>query len=230
MRFCRGSLLLLAVLAIPEWAMGQDTRLGIAVLAFENGGSYGQDKEDFTALERGIPGMLISELSRHPDARLVDRGETQRLLDEQDLAAGGRIDAATAARIGKMLGARYMVFGTFIDVYGEFRVDARIVDVESSEILHVATANNNREQLYHIIQDIADQILADVELPPLPAAVGQARVPRDVPTDALTYYSRALLYQDRGDKAQATEFYRRALEVFPDYTEAQEGLRHVESS
>lgn len=230
MRFYRVSLLLLAVLAIPEWAMGQDTRLGIAVLAFENGGSYGQDKEDFTALERGIPGMLISELSRHPDARLVGRGETQRLLDEQDLAAGGRIDAATAARIGKTLGARYMVFGTFIDVYGEFRVDARIVDVESSEILHVATANNTREQLYHIIQDIADQILADVGLPPLPAAVGQAREPRYVPTDALTYYSRALLYQDRGDKAQATEFFRRALEVFPDYTEAQEGLRHVESS
>lgn len=229
MRCYRLSLLLLAGVASAGSTAAQDTRPGIAVLAFENGGSYGQDKENFTALERGIPGMLISELRLHPDARLVDRGETQRLLDEQDLGASGRVDAATAARIGKMVGARYMVFGTFIDVYGEFRIDARIVDVESSEILYVATSNNNREELFHIIQDIAGQILADVELPPLPAN-GQAQQSRDVPTDALTYYSRALLYQDRGDTAQATEFYRRALEVFPEYTEAQEGLRHVEGS
>lgn len=229
MQCYRLSLLLLACVAGVGSATAQDSRPGIAVLAFENGGSYGQDKENFSALERGIPGMLISELRQHPDARLVDRSETQRLLDEQDLGASGRVDAATAARIGELVGARYMVFGTFIDVYGEFRIDARIVDVESSEILYVATSNNNREELFHIIQDIAGQILADVELPPLPTN-GQARQSRDVPTDALTYYSRALLYQDRGDSAQAIEFYRRALEVFPDYTEAQEGLRHVEDS
>ena len=32
-----------------------DTRPGIAVIQFDNGGSYGRDKEDFMALERGIP-------------------------------------------------------------------------------------------------------------------------------------------------------------------------------
>jgi hypothetical protein len=42
---------------------GQDTRPGIAVFPFTNGGSYGQGKEDFDALERGIAGMMISELA-----------------------------------------------------------------------------------------------------------------------------------------------------------------------
>ena len=69
------------------------------------------------------------------------------------------------------------------------------------------------------------QILADVELPPLQASRGS----RTVPTEALTFYSRALLYQDNGDEARAAEYYRRALEVTPDYTEAQEGLRLLES-
>ena len=50
---------------------------------------------------------------------------------------------------------------------------------------------------------------------------------RNVPTEALTYYSRALLYQDRGDKAKATEFYRKAIDVFPDYAEANEGLKKI---
>src|SRR6266568_104798 len=45
---------------------GQDTRPGIAVLPFDNSGSYGQDKENFDALQKGIAGMLISELAANP--------------------------------------------------------------------------------------------------------------------------------------------------------------------
>jgi Tfp pilus assembly protein PilF len=39
-----------------------------------------------------------------------------------------------------------------------------------------------------------------------------------------------LWYQDRGETSRAAEFYRRALEVSPDYAEAQEGLRGIEPS
>ena len=49
----------------------QDSRAGIAVLPFENGGSYGKDKEDFDALRKGIAGTLIFELSRNPAARVA---------------------------------------------------------------------------------------------------------------------------------------------------------------
>src|SRR2546426_10623717 len=54
---------------------GQDTRPGIAVLPFDNSGSYGQDKENFDALQKGIAGMLISELAANPAARVVEREE-----------------------------------------------------------------------------------------------------------------------------------------------------------
>ena len=117
--------LALVLWALPAVSGAQDTRPGIAVLPFENGGSYGQDKENFDALEKGIAGMLISELAQNPGARVVDRSETQRLLDEQNLGKDGRVDAATAAKIGKLVGAKYMVMGNFIDFYGKFRVDAR---------------------------------------------------------------------------------------------------------
>jgi Tfp pilus assembly protein PilF len=53
---------------------------------------------------------------------------------------------------------------------------------------------------------------------------------RQVPTEALTYYSRALLYQDRGQKEKAVEMFNRALSIFPEYAEAQEGLQRVQRS
>ncbi len=220
-----GSLVCAMALLAPL-GHAQDSRPGIAVLAFANGGSYGQDKEDFEALQRGIPAMLISELSRNPGARLVERSETQRLLDEQSLAEAGRVDAATAAKIGKLVGARYMIMGTFLDYYGNFRLDARIVDVETGEILNVVKAGpNDRQQLFEMVQRLANDIMKNTNLPALPVSVSS----RAVPTEALTYYSRALLYHDRGNAAKAVEFYERALQIFPDYTEAKEGLRRIRS-
>jgi TolB-like protein len=220
---------LAATTMVAGSAAGQDLRPEIAVLAFQDGGSYGQDQEDFTALERGISGMLVSELRLSPDSRLVSRSETQRLLDQQSLAAGGRVNAATATSVGRLAGAGYVVFGTFVDMYGKFRMDARIVDVETGEIIHVATASGQQENLFRIIQDISQQILADLEFPALPGEIEAARTGRDIPTDALMFYSRALLYQDRGDTTSAVEFYRRALETSPSYGEARQGLQSIEA-
>jgi TolB-like protein len=217
-------------LAIAPPMAGQDSRPGIAVLPFENGGSYGQDKENFDALQKGIPAMLISELQNNPGARLVDRDQIQQMLGEQNLGKEGRVDAATAAKVGKLVGARYMITGTFTDFYGKFRIDARIVNVETSEIIKVVTNDpklQKRDELFRIIESVAEKLMAETKLPPLPAEISQAMKAREVPTDALTYYSRALLYQDRGDKAKAEEYYKKALDVFPDYAEAKEGLRKV---
>lgn len=226
------ALALAALLGSPALPalQAQDSRPGIAVMPFENGGSYGQDKENFEALEKGIAGMLISELAQNPAARIVDRSSVQRLLDEQNLGKDGRADAATAAKIGKLVGARYMVMGSFVDLYGRFRVDARIVDVETSEILKVVRSDpkfEKREELFKLLQTVAERLMAETKLPALTAEMSRAVRARNVPTEALTYYSRALLYQDRGDKTKAAEFYRKAIDVFPDYAEANEGLKKI---
>src|SRR6266566_520485 len=168
---------------------GQDTRPGIAVLPFDNSGSYGQDKENFDALQKGIAGMLISELAANPAARVVEREEIEKLLAEQSLGASGKVTPETAAKIGKLVGARYVIAGT-----------------------------------------LAARLMNDTNLPPLSLQASDQRLNRQVPTEALTLYSKALLYQDRGQKEKAAEMYQRALAVFPEYTEAQQGLQRVKNS
>jgi TolB-like protein len=222
MRRSLGLVLALAGCAIAAPAEAQDARTGIAVLPFENGGSYGQDRESFDALSLGIAAMLASELGRNPGARLVERGRTAALVADQDLGAGARVDAGTAARIGKAAGARYMVMGTFIDFYGKFVVNARIVDAESGEILKVVSSGQkDRSQLFQMIRAAAAEIASAAGLPPAAASS------RSVPTEALTAYSLGLLHEDRGDRAKAAEHYQRALATLPDYAEARDGLRRV---
>jgi TolB-like protein len=226
------SLVALGLAAGEAHAQGAapDTRPGIAVMPFDNGGSYGQDKEDFDALERGIAGMMISELAQNPAARVVEREDIQRLIEEQNLGTAGRVDPQTAAKIGKLVGARYVILGSFIDFYGDFRVDARLVNVETSEVVKVESDRAQRDHLYDIIRTVATHLMSDANLPPLAKPASDERMSRQVPTEALTFYSRALLYQDRGERDKAVEMYQRAIAIFPDYTEASEGLKRLKNS
>jgi tetratricopeptide (TPR) repeat protein len=120
--------------------------------------------------------------------------------------------------------------GSFIDLYGDFRVDVRVVNVETSEILKTEKVSMQREHLFDLVRNLAAALNKDLNLPPLPRQVSEQRMNRQVPTEALTFYSRALLYHDRGQKDKAIEMFQQAISVFPEYAEAQEGLRREQSS
>ena len=174
--------------------------------------------------------MMISELASNAAARVVERDQLQKLLDEQNLGSSGRVDPQTAARIGKLVGARYVVTGVFIDFYGDFRLDARLINAETSEIIKVESDRMQRDHLFDLLRTVTTRLMKDANLPPLSRQATDQRMGRQIPTEALTYYSRALLYQDRGDKDKAADMYQKALAVFPEYAEAQQGLQRVKSS
>ena len=67
-------------------------------------------------------------------------------------------------------------------------------------------------------------------LPQLERRASDQRMDRRIPTEALTYYSRGLLYQDRGQKDKAAEMFTHAIAIFPEYAEAQESLQRVKPS
>lgn len=219
-----------AGLLVPSTLTAQDSRPGLAVLPFENGGSYGQEKEDFDALEIGIQQMLLTEFAVNSDLRVVERGRLKALMQEQDLGTSGRVDQGTAARIGKLVGARYMVLGGFVDFYGDLRIDARVVNVETGEIVKSERVRHKREELYDSVVDLALKIAQGLDLPPLSRQVMRERENREVPAQAVRFYVKGLLYQDRGDQERAAELFQQAITEFPDYTEAKEALRQSGAS
>ncbi len=223
---------LVAGMVFSVAAVAQDTRPGVGILSFENGGSYGQEAEDFQALGVGLQQMLIGDMAGNSGMRLVERGRLQELLQEQDLGAAGRVDANTAAQIGRLIGARYMIMGSFVDWYGDFRLDARVVDVETSEIIKTDRARGSREALFDILGELADNIPSGLELPALSARDRQVQQENrerlgQANPDAVRAYMRGLLYQDRGDNERAAELFSQAIAAFPEYNEAREALNQV---
>src|SRR5437762_1644910 len=142
------------------------------------------------------------------------------------------VSLALLGCIGRDLGAQGRGQDTRpgIDCYGDFRLEARLVNVETSEIVKVESDRMQRDHLFDIIRTVAARLMKDTNLPPLPRQASDQRTNRQIPTEALTFYSKALLFQDRGQKDKAAEMYQRALAVFPEYTEAQQGLQRMKNS
>lgn len=210
-------------LLVAGGAVAQES--SVLVLPFANGGSFGQDRENFEALQLAIPAMVANELARHPDLRLIEGSAATEALRGLDLAARGSVDATTAARLGKQLGARYVITGAFIDHYGRFRIDARLIDAETGDILKVAGPApelRDRRQLFEMIRSVAANLVAGTRLSELPASS-----PRAIPTEALTLYGRGLVHESRNETGQARTFYQQALDLAPDFTEARNGLQRL---
>jgi len=220
---------LAAVTALaPGPVAAQGAPVVIAILPFEDRGSYGQPKEVFRALQLGIPATIARELSGHPELRLADPTKLKRAIEAQRPPPSGRIDATIAARIGKEAGARYAITGSFADFYGEFRLDARVIDTENGSIRKVVSNDDpqlqKRTELYRIVQAVGHKVLAEASPGRTSPLDNDSRI---VPTDALTHYSLGLLYEQQGDRSRAAQQYNEALSTFPNYPDARDAARRV---
>jgi TolB-like protein len=221
------------VIGLPARADAQpanDTRPGIAVFPFTNGGSFGPGSEDLAPLEVGVQQMLLTELAQNPTLRIVERSRIREILDEQGLVRSGQVDPNTAAQVGRLVGARYVITGVFMDLFGDFRLDGRVVDVETGEQLRALEVRSQRENLYQMLVDLASGITDRLELPALAAVQLEERRTREIPVEAVTLYSRAQVYEDGGRREQAIELYRQIADRFPAMTEAREALRQLEGA
>jgi curli biogenesis system outer membrane secretion channel CsgG len=59
-----------------------------------------------------LSGMLSNELSGLGSFRVLERSKIEAVLSEQNMGASGRVAGGTAAKIGKITGAQYLIAGT----------------------------------------------------------------------------------------------------------------------
>ena len=208
-----------------------ETRPGLGVLDFDIGATIGQDADEYQALRRGLASMTINELAANNQIRVVERAQLQQILQEQNLGREGRVDPSTVSQIGRLIGARYMVTGTLYDVRGDVRIDARLFDTETGQILRTYRVNGRLDNVFDLVTSLSNQLLQNASLPPLQrGAMDEHRQANPAPpTQAVMAYSRAVLYADRGDNERAVEQYRRALQVFPAYTQAKTDCNRLQA-
>ncbi len=88
---------------------------------------------------------LTTDLVGKGKIRVIERRLIEKILQEKHLSETGALDPKTIKAIGAVLGADAIVTGTLIDVNDEkTEVNARMIEVESGEVLSAAQATVER--------------------------------------------------------------------------------------
>ena len=222
----------LAVLAVPLLAQ-DDTRPTVAVLPFVNS-AIGASNAELAPLSKGIADLLLTDMAQNTGIRVVERENIQKLIEEQNLARDGRVDDATAARIGKLLGAKHMVTGTFVtDRSGTMVITLKSVDTETGRIEWTHMDRDKTDNFMALVAKVGQAANRGLQLPALTPAARQNTEARNtrqarVPFQAVMMYSRAISAQDAGNRDEALTLFSQVIDRFPDFEDARAAKARLE--
>lgn len=218
----------LAGLALVAGAAAAQSKPTLAVLPLTNS-ALGKANDELQPLSKGLADMLISSLAANTNIRVVERDRIQAVLEEQKLASGGNVDASTAVKLGKILGAHHMVTGVFITevpkgtAAANMRISLRVFNVETSEVERInAQVNGKTDAILLLIDKLGATLNTELKLPDIPAPAREehaasVKKQEKVPFQAVMLYSRALEAKDKGDKQGAVTLFKQSIDQFPAY-------------
>ena len=174
--FVRGIAVLSSLaLVAPAAVVHAQGKPVVAVLYFDNN-SIGKDRADFDGVGKGIAELLINDMVSNPNIKVVERDRIQSLITEQGLTKAGSIDPQTAVRLGKLIGAQYMIYGGFMsDGKGTYVLTSKAVNVETSAITNPVKLTSKGDDVLGLIAELSTKLNADMKLPAL--RVGDAGAP-----------------------------------------------------
>ncbi len=191
----------------------------VAVLYFKN---LGQN-EKLNPIQKGLADMMITDFSKVKSLKVVERIRMQKLMEELGLGMTGLVDAATAPRVGKLLGASKMVNGGFLDLAGgDLRIEAGIVQTKDDKPIQTGKAQGRLLELFQLEKNLVFGVLntMDVQL---------SQAERDdiqtIPTEnllAFMAYCQGLDSEDKGQYQEASGYYKQAADLDPNFQQAQQ--------
>lgn len=192
----------------------------LAIFPFENNAVT--RNEEFEPLTGGLAAMLITDL-RHAAThlRIIERNRMKELLQEIDMTQSGYVDQSTALRIGKLLGAKSIAFGSFVVLGEQVRIDARVVNVETSETIFAESISGTSDQFLQLEKKLAGKIAgAFQERMTLPHTSAFSNT-----MNAALAFSRGLEALDRGDEKEAESYFQKSIELEPDFAKQVDSVR-----
>jgi curli biogenesis system outer membrane secretion channel CsgG len=82
-----------------------------------------------------LSGQVIETLQKRGDYDIVERERLLLALEELHLGTTLLVDESTRLKLGKLVGARFMVFGGYQIIGNNMRLDLRLVEVETGKVL-----------------------------------------------------------------------------------------------
>jgi len=195
----------------------------LAVMDFTNNSIT--RREDYEGLRKGLPSIMINNLTGGTDLQVIERERIEWLLNELKLQKqSGKVDQSTAVRTGKLLGANAVVFGSFIATEDEMNISARVVKVETGEVMFGDQVQGNPDAFFDLIQELSQKVTKSINVEMEETTLGAEQTKS---LDAMMAYSDGLNLLEAGKYRKAQRKFQQALDYDEDFEKARKKMESV---
>jgi len=194
-------------------------RKAVAVLGFHNVTGRVNDAWLATAFAE----MLSTELAGGEKLRLVSGEDVANLRLSSPWSQTDTLDQETTSRIGTALNSDLLVLGSYTIVgtpdRGQVRLDVRMQDAKTGEILVEIAEIGNSQDLFHVVSRVGDKLRGRLGVPSLEES-DDAGVLASLPLDreAARFYARGLAKLREFDALPAKDLLQQASKADPRFS------------
>ncbi|MBV9497199.1 MAG: protein kinase [Acidobacteria bacterium] len=205
----------------PVAATPAVARRTVAVLGFRSLSSRPED----AWLSNAVPELLTTELSAAETLRLISGDDVARMKDDLRLRDGDAIARSGLEQIRDRVAADVVLTGTCVKAANDLRVDVRLQDTRSGDLLATLTESGNEGELFALVSRLGKQLRAQLGAVPLSAeATAGLRASMPKNAEAARAYVEGLTKLRRFDALGARESLERAVAAEPSYAMAHAAL------
>jgi len=203
----------------PTSLPGLVSKRSVAVMYFENL----SDDLSLNWMQKGIGELLNAGLSRSHEIRVLDSQRLFDILRDMGKEGEGRIDRKSASEVAKRAEVGTMVLGNIIKVGSTIRVQSRIVDAKTGEILHAGHADGESdEDIFSIVASLTDDIQEYFEVRVEGERIDEVWL-KDIMTksvEAYRYFIEGREHLFQSEWQEARHLYEKAVKLDPDFAVA----------
>lgn len=204
--------LFLSLFSLPAFAEKR-----IAVLPFDVPDSRPEMKQ----FGFGITDTITIALSNIQEFIMIDRSQFQNVLKEQSIQQSGLIDSEKAVKLGKLLGAEILVIGAIQTDGNNYRITARLTEVETGRIIKAVQVTGTN--IFELQDKIAQEVISQQQIKPTETVINRIKNVLKATNDVNAYDSYIqgrnsfLLFTAKGYQ-NAIDYYDKALSIDNSYT------------
>ena len=210
---------------LAKIALADEAKLGaqtpevntVAVCYFED---LTVDKS-LTAFQKGLAAMVTADLGKVKSLKVIERIRLQALLVEIQLGQTGIVDAKTAPKIGRLLGADKLLVGSLAK--GSINAAMTVSSAGQGSVLGSAQLLVPIQQFYTLPAAMIQQVATIAGISMSPEELAAIGIPHTQNIKAFTYFGQALDALDAGNWQEAQNLFAMALEEDPDFELARRG-------
>jgi len=163
----------------------------------------------------------MTDLSKIPQLRIVERTKMSALLNEMQLEQAGILEPQTASKMGRFLLAQNIIWGS-VETPDDtnLNISSRITETARAQELGQVSAQGDKNQFFRLEKELVFGMLQELGIQKKdldPGVLESAQKIHTTSMEALTAYGQGLMFLDQGDFGQAKAAFEKSMQLDPQF-------------